>query len=292
MRKTKKYALILFLLLFLVSSVYSIEVSLKLSGGLSFLRLENTNSVLQDWAEWHKKNAENNKWTLLKGEVANFRSAFDFEGEIIVSITSFLAIGFGAGYIYGELSEEKTEVSTEQPQNILYNTHPTKASALPLTFSGYIMIPVKNKLKFFLKGGTGFIWAKFIEREGKVRIEKEKIEETSEKTFSYFRSKSASARGSVSLGSFGIMYELEPGLLIFVEGSGRLAKITGFQGENKAGTSGSLFYYEKFQPDLDFWQTKYEISKKEPFGPNFRSVQEAVVDFSGFSFKIGLIIKF
>ena len=67
------------------------------------------------------------------------------------------------------------------------------------------------------------------------------------------------------------------------------SELGGFYGENGIGT---LYSFEQFDPKLDFWQLKYQILSEEPSGEDIRSAQEAEVDFSGLSVKLGLIIKF
>lgn len=271
-------------MLFLISWAHSIELSLKLSGGLSYINLKNTNRTLQDWSEWQKREADYRKnWSFLGGEVRGFHSGFDFEGEIIVSFTPHLAAGVGTGYIHGELNEEKTEITLEKVLGTYIYVRPTKVSAFPLTLSGYYFFPLK-KVNFFIKGGAGIIWAKYIDREGNKK--------TSATKFAYHQLQRTSAKGSTLFGGLGIMYDMEPGMRFFVEGSARLAKISGFHGENKEGDTGILYFFEEYDPDLDFWQAKNRISADEPSGENIRSVEEATVDFSGFSVKIGIIIKF
>jgi hypothetical protein len=72
----------------------------------------------------------------------------------------------------------------------------------------------------------------------------------------------------------------------------RRAKIQGFSGGNQSETTGTLYYFEEYIPDLDLWQAKNEIRAEMPTGSNYRSVSETVVDFSGLSVKIGFMIKF
>ena len=88
------------------------------------------------------------------------------------------------------------------------------------------------------------------------------------------------------------MFETEVGVRFFVEGLYRNAKIQGFTGETELEGQGTLYYFEEYIPELDFWQAKNEIRAEKPSGPNIRSVSEAVVDFGGFSVTIGFIIRF
>jgi hypothetical protein len=71
-----------------------------------------------------------------------------------------------------------------------------------------------------------------------------------------------------------------------------MAKINGFQGETHEGETGELYFFEEYSSDIDFWQAKFQMLTEGPSGDNFRSAKKAVVDFSGYSVKIGLLIKF
>jgi hypothetical protein len=49
---------------------------------------------------------------------------------------------------------------------------------------------------------------------------------------------------------------------------------------------------EEYDSGLDLWQAKYQIFAEPPSGENYREVRQGMVDFSGFSVKIGIMIKF
>lgn len=293
MKKIIKPALTLSLLLLFATVTSGIELSLKLSGGLSYLNLGTSNIAYQEWISKHKESASQKDWGFIGGDTQAFHNAFDFEGEIFLSITSNIAISFGAGYIYGDLAKEKTEISVERLARTDIHIRPTITSAYPLTFSGYFLIPFKGKVSLFLRAGTGLLWAKYIEREGVYIIRDEDDDvDPSKRKYDFHTSKSASSRGSLFHGGLGMMYEIEPGLFFFIEGAGRLAKVKGFFGENEAGDSGTLFYLEEYFNTLKIWQKKYDIYEEVPEGKRYRNVKEAVIDFSGFSVQIGLKIRF
>jgi hypothetical protein len=89
--------------------------------------------------------------------------------------------------------------------------------------------------------------------------------------------------------------------IVFVlEGQGRYAKIGGFKGdkENKihsppmeSSVKGKLYYFEWF-PWTYKWYPMIDLSDEEPSGDKIRSVREAKVDFSGFTFRAGIKINF
>lgn len=258
------------------------ELSLKISGGINSLKLEDINRSLQDWAGWWKKKAENNENWNFEGEVEKFERGFNFEGELVFNIIRYLAVGFGSGIIYGEIIGDKTEITVRSPAGTDILVHPQKVAAYPLNFTGYLLLPL-GKFTIYLKGSTGLLWATYVNREGTRRLPEE--------TFG-FTSKIAKAKGNSSEKGIGLSVELDPYARLFIEGTARQAEITGFQRETEEDGKETLFFYEEYDSELDLWQSKFHILAEKPTGENFRSVKEAIVDFSGFSVKIGLIIKF
>jgi len=283
---TRRKCFLVFLIMFISSSMcFSIDMKFKFSGGLSRLNLRDINKSLKDWKEGLELEATNtNNWNFIGGEVSDFHSAYEFEGEFMIFPTSNLSVSLATGYIYGEIAQKETELFIERPVGMYTYIRPTKASAIPLVLNLYYFYPIQKKLHIFLKGGSGILWARYVEREGR------KLE-TAEK-FSYPILQTTSATGQLFLGTIGITYAFQPGISLFVENSYRFAKVSGFKGENKVGENGTLFYFEEYNPDFNFWQAKNFLLSQEPSGENFRSVQKVVVDFSGFSIKIGFMINF
>ncbi|UCE41992.1 MAG: hypothetical protein JSV17_03155 [Candidatus Aminicenantes bacterium] len=265
--------------------VLGLELNLKLSGGYAYLDLKNINLGVESWSEWIEREAgENKNWLYLGKNVQSLHSGIHLEGEILLSFSSRLGISLGTGYIYGDLKEKETEVLVQRPTGILSQVFPVTVNAYPIVLSGYYFIPLSSKFHIYARGGGGLAWAKYVYREAK------KLESAAK--YNYFRLGRASASGPILLGGLGFVYETEIGVRFFVEGLMRTAKIQGFSGENELEDKGTLYYFEEYSPDLDFWLTKNEIRTEKPSGPYFRSVSEAVVDFSGFSVKIGFIIRF
>ncbi|MFW6160022.1 MAG: hypothetical protein ACOC57_02650, partial [Acidobacteriota bacterium] len=148
----------------------------------------------------------------------------------------------------------------------------------------YAYLPLTSRLKLFLKGGGGYLWAKYIEQNG--------LKLVSDKRFSYSESYNTSGSSPLVQAGLGMRLELKPNLSLVVEGQIRKARVKGFTGENKAGDEGTLYFIEELQEESDSWLVKHLLSSEFPEGENIRSVKDAVVDFSGFSLKIGFIINF
>jgi hypothetical protein len=266
-------------------SAQGFELDFKLSGGYAYLGVESINRGITDWAEWRKREAEENQnWQYLGQNVKNLHPGIHLEGEILLSFSRHFGISLGTGYIYSDMIEKDTEVLVQRVAGPLSQVYPTTVSAYPIVLSGYYFIPLNTRLQFYLRGGGGYAWAKYVNREAK------KLE--SAEKYNYFRLERASATGPIYLGGGGFVYETEIGVRFFLEGLVRIAKIQGFSGENEQEETGMLYYFEEYNPEIDFWQAKNETRAEKPSGLNFRSVSETVVDFSGFSVKIGFIIRF
>lgn len=249
------------------------------------MKLDDINHSLKGWAEqWKRITLSRDDWEFAGGGAGKLNIGYDFEGEIIVSFSPHLAASFGVGLIYGELAEEKIEVFIDVDSSTNSITRPTKVNARPLTLSGYFIYPLGKKLDIFIKGGAGLVWTKYTEREGGKSLTAD--------NYNYWWHQKASAQGPVFLGGLGIIYRIDSSLGFFIEGGARWAKISGFRGETPEGEEGDLYFFEEYDSDFDSWQAKYMISTEKPTGDNLRSVKKAVVDFSGFSAKIGLLIKF
>jgi len=276
---------ILFLLFVSGMPAHSLELDFKLSGGYAYMDAGNINRGLEDWAGWRKREAEEDKnWMYLTQNVKSLHSGIQLEGELLLSISSRLGISLGAGYLYGDLKEKDSEVLIQRVAGPLSQVHPITMSAYPLVLSAYYFFPLNSALRFYIRGGGGLAWVKYVNREAK------KLE--SAENYNYFRLERATAQGPIIQGGFGLVYQTEIGVRFFIEALARSARIRGFTGENEAEEPGTLYYFEEYLPDFDLWQAKNEIREEKPSGPNFRSVSEAVVDFSGLSVKIGFIIRF
>jgi hypothetical protein len=283
----KKYAFRLCVgCVFLLSSLcFGVEIQLRLSSGLRRIYPDEINLALAAWGERIAREASTQPgWSLESGKVPSLRLGFTFEGELTLFLTRRLALGLSAGYLYGDLSEEDTLLVVREADGTYDRARPTKVSGYPVTFLGYIVFPLGSKFDIYLKGGGGFIQAKYVEREA--------VRREGETKFSYSTLTMAEARRSTYLGGVGFDYRFDPSFGFFVEAAMQSAQVGGFSGENEAGEMGRLYFFEEYLPQLDFWQATVRVLPEAPAGENYRSVREATVDFSGFSVKIGMLVKF
>jgi hypothetical protein len=283
---TKKTLALFLAVLFLLPLLSDcLEIQLRLSSGLRRMKLDEPNLVLAGWGERIRREASlQPNWSLESGDISPLHFGFSFEGELTVFLASRLAVGINAGYIYRELNEQATLFSVSKVDATYNYAKPTEVSAYPLTFLGYLFSPLGSKFHIYFKGGGGIIQAKYIDREA--------VKKADEAKFSYPALALAEARGSTYLGGIGLDYKFDPSIGFFIEATAQSAKVSGFSGKNTLGEKGNLYFFEEYAPQLDFWQAKMQVLPQEPAGENIRSVREATADFSGFSVKIGLLLKF
>ena len=263
----------------------AVEFSLKISAGPDFLSPDEVNATSKSWERWQILNSEDTpNWTFLGGEVSEISLSYNFEIELLVSLSSRFAAGIASGYIFGDVSEEATTLSIERVLGIFESAKPAKMSAIPLILSAYYFQPITSSLRLYARAGAGLLWATYVEREANRKKDTEK--------YSYPLMLEASARDAAYLLALGLLFETEPGIQFFIEGSWRRAKLGGFAGEDQSGTEGTLFFFEEYDSSLDFWQGKYKILAEKPDGENFRGVKEGEIDFSGFAVKLGIMIRF
>jgi hypothetical protein len=157
-------------------------------------------------------------------------------------------------------------------------------SAYPFLVSGYFSLPLGQKLSAYLRAGVGVIQGAYIAREAQKK--------STDKRFVYTAYDNAKARGPTYLGGIGLNYSFDESLGFFIEAAVRSARVAGLTGESLLLKNGTLYSYEEYVPQARSWRPTMHVRPEEPSAGNFRNVREATVDFSGYSIKIGLILKF
>jgi hypothetical protein len=266
----------------MVPSAHAMEIGLKIAGGLSFFNPADVNRTLLDWVEWQKRDIAARGWTLMSAMEPQVKRGIEFEGELVFSLNKRFAISLGTGFIYTDLKTTQTEVRLQRPAGETIKVQPRTMSALPVMLCGYVRFPFTPLLSAYLKGGGGWLWAKYVQRQGIRNIENEK--------FNYQRDERSSGRGPAYVGGLGLAFDTESGIRFFLEGTYRWAKIKDFEGESQSDVKGPLFYYE--DNDYDFWQAKLHVHEQEPSAEYIRSQKKGEIDFSGFSLKLGIMLRF
>ena len=280
----KNFLLIIIFLSF-TSFSYSLELNLKLSGSLNYFNLNHINLSLQSREQLIRKSADfYQDWVFKEGQIKDFHLGTYFEGEFLLFFSPRIAAGISTGYLYGDISEKKTSMFISRKSDTYIFMDPITINAFPLNVAAYYFFPIQNKLKLFVKEGAGLLWTKFVERKETKKMPANK--------FTFLLLQKATSLGKSFFSSIGLVYEAEEGIHFFIEGQFRLAKISNFQGELKGGEKATLYYFEEYDSDLDFWESKNQLFQEKPSGETFRSVEKTVIDLSGISLILGFSFKF
>lgn len=285
MKKALAVAALSTVLFVLPSSSRGLDIQLRLSSGLWQMNLGEVNAALVGWRDGLKQSADADpNMQFVSGDARRLRLGVDFEAELVLSFSRWIKLGLSAGYGYGSLAEEATLVTVEQAGTLFERARPTKVSAYPFLVSGYFNVPLGRKFNVYLRAGVGAIQARYVSREALKKI--------TDTRFTYPAYDNAKTGGLTYLGGFGLSYSFDQSLGFFIEAAARSARTDGLTGENRLEQKGTLYSYEEYLPQSGFWRPTMHVLPEEPVGINIRNVHAAVVDFSGYSIKIGLFLKF
>lgn len=285
MKKALAVAALSIVLLILPSSSRGLDIQLRLSSGLWQMNLGEVNAALTGWRDGLKQSADiDPNMQFVSGDTSRLRLGVDFEAELLLSFSRWIKLGLSAGYGYGSLAEEATLLTIEQAGTLFERARPTKVTAYPLLVSGYFNVPLGPKFNVYLRAGVGTIQARYVSREAQKKI--------TETRFTYPAYDNAKAGGLTYLGGFGLSYSFDQSLGFFIEAVARSARVDGFTGENRLEQKGTLYSYEEYLPQSGFWRPTMHVLPEKPGDANVSNVREATVDLSGYSIKIGLLLKF
>ena len=284
LKRNRKSILIAGILIVFTSTLYGYEFQVRLSGGLNYLGLKDVNSALRGWEDGLRREAVRQSWKTEGGAVPEFHGGFEFQAELIFLLTPRLGIGLGSGYIHKETLEKDAALTIVKGTVTYLYARLTKVSAVPLDLTAYYFIPLGRDFHIYLKAGAGYLNARYVDREANKKIE--------DSRYVYPTLAFAKAGGPSFQGGVGLAYQIEPFMGFFLEAAWRLARPGSFTGENKAGEQGTLYYFEEYNPDLDFWQARMQVLPQPPAGERIRSAGKAVIDLSGASVRVGISLKF
>lgn len=260
------------------------KFGVKLSGGMNYLLVGDPNASLKGLADFLKDQASLGD-DIPEGEFKKIRFGLNLEGDVIFYLTPRFGISLGSGYIYGMKGGDINKIISGGQTF----TKEVKVSAIPVRLGVYYSLPLSSRTRFFLNGGVSYYFAKWSEAY------------RNEWSGGWFTTiQEAKASGIGFQGGVGFELNLVSHIAIVFEGQGRYAKIGGFEGDSEfrasipgwdSSTEGSLYYFE-WQPWTENWYPMVDMSEEEPSGDRIRKVREAKVDFSGFTFRVGIKINF
>lgn len=266
--------------------------SFKLTVGYGSMAVGDLNAVIESTEKYFSL-YESEK----EGGLKELGRGLEYEGELIVDITEHFGFGIGAGYI---TREEQSKVSWGS----ISSSHHHEIRAVPIKLTAYYSTPIASRLNFYLSGGIGYyigkidyntlwewqIWFDDFIFENKTETDIE----TKDNVLGFH-------------GGFGVEYNVAKDIAIFIEGTARYAKISDWKGDQTSKsfgeiyekTSGILWYYEYPyfffyypEPDPDKYFSDLIIGEEKPNFEYIRNARKAEGDFSGFSLRAGIKIKF
>ena len=214
----------------------------------------------------------------------DFNSGFEVVADIVYNLTSKFGIGLGAGYV--NLSQQSLLLFN--PPNMFQgnqaHTAP-KVQAYPIRLGAFFNFPLHRLVNLTLDTGAALYITKY----------------TYTRVTNWYPidliNQNAHATGIGFHGGVGFEINFHPRAALILEGRGRYAKISGFNGKSNIRISinppyeikdiqekGTLYYIEgDGHPFLAFFE-------QEPTG--YETVRKATLDLSGFIFQAGIKVKF
>lgn len=267
--------------------------SIKFTGGYGNMAVGDINAVLE--GQENLFNYYSSVTGVAKeGEFKELNRGFEYECEFIIDIAEHFGIGIGAGYIQREQPNEFTiEMGEFNEYSYTSSSLNPKLSAIPIKLTFYYFFPISTRLNLFLNGGIGYYFGKInysvrdeVQMGDWQRVHLEEIE--------------AQDNGLGFHGGIGFEFGVIKNLAFFMEGAGRYAKLKDWEGDETFTSNGDV---ERSAGNLWHYGIPYgengrkyfswmDIEDEKPTGPDIRNVRRAEVDYSGFSFRFGLKIKF
>jgi hypothetical protein len=266
-----------------------IGLSVKLSGGLSYFGSGDIDRGTMGIFDSTADVLSSAGYTLDKRSDP-FHAGVDVSGDLIYFIKPRIGIGLGVGYIHATVKNLLIVTGKELPTEEQISSSP-KINAVPIRLGLFFKFPIRRLFSLSLSGGPSLYLIEY-----SYALDTEWEDMTS--VFHQATAKSLGFHGEIGLG-----VNLNRRVVFFIEGQGRYAKISNFEGEEK--TKELVFYKEEKYVGYDYVITEEKgklyymedgqypylaIREEEPSG--FKNMRKATLDLSGISLRAGLIIKF
>jgi hypothetical protein len=269
----------------LVPDIPAVELHFRASGGIVRSRFGDIDQARRDWsASWQAAVAKLPGWGFEQTGRLGQSGCASFGGELSATFGGRWAVGLGLGLWYSDFVDLDGPLYVQKPDAKIEYMSPTKVAAYPVYLFGEYAFPLAKTWEVYLRGGMGFVRAKYVHRE--------KFRDLKDVDPGVSLSELASSGGGVLLAGAGVRYPVGADLGLFVEAGYVMAKVSPFEGDLGAETTGRLYYYQEYDSALDLWQTKLRLQAEEPAGFAYRAVRKANIDLSGLSLRAGLMMRF
>ncbi|MDP2915669.1 MAG: hypothetical protein Q8O91_09480 [Candidatus Aminicenantes bacterium] len=269
----------------LTAAPASAAVSVKLTGGLTYLFENDYNSGVRGAYDFLKDNYES-----VTGLFRPLSLGGSGAVEVIVPFDDRLGLGFGAGVF---------QVSVKNRFDYAWwvytgtESYEPRLTVIPITLNLHYHRPLGNALDVDLFGGAGGYLMRF----------ENKSSSTSD-FFAYDREKTFMAQKMVFGLQTGISLEIKviPHVAVVLQSEARLAKATYIQGDwteeeswflgnrREEGQNGIFWFYDK--TDVNGTYPQVAFATTQPSDPAFANIRKGTFDLSGLSAAAGIKITF
>lgn len=207
--------------------------------------------------------------------------SYIYGGEASIPIGSNFYLGVGIDFYRGG---RESLLELQESPAIEIRTHP-KIQALPIRlFISYY--PLKS---FYIKTGIEYYFAKC-----------EYFYRYLEDTYWKEWHGTAKTQGSGILGAIGVDLEVASWVTFNIEATGRIAKISGFEGSDRSIDSndieyienGTLYFYKAKGTSEESFPLLFIRFREPTVDVNVSDPRRAIIDFSGVSLKAGFKLRF
>jgi opacity protein-like surface antigen len=216
--------------------------------------------------------------------VNDFENFSKYFAELIWGVSRRFGLGLGIGSL---TKSEKSTIELE-PYSFLVGNFDFKLSSTALTLSAYYLYPLTAKVAVILKGGPGYFW-------GRGRYIMSVLGSGEDQTFNGdIRDRAPGFQGSL-----GLEFKISNHISLFAEGSGRLVKLSNWQGDQTVAdhgisrtiTSAPVWHMTEQYSGLGVFFNSIYFGP-EPHGPSVKDVRRFEVDLSGLAIQLGVRIGF
>lgn len=286
------------ILLFLVSSGFSQQSSITVSGGIGYATGGDLNKTIKGVSDYRLDIGG------ASGELKPVNLGMNFNIEFMYHFNPNFGLGLGVGYFRGSKASGPSsynyniEISGDLiSASDSYSITPT-ISAIPITLNLHYFLPVGPKLNFDLYAGGGYYITMLDFRStefASITNLDSPLSVTEDFTFN------ATKGGPGLQAGIGFEFEVAPKVAIVLNAFGRYASVSGFKGKYTFKDRGDVTSDESGS-DYTFWSydekinskvyTQYDFYSEKTSWPDISNVKEATIDLTGFGATLGIRFKF
>lgn len=271
------------------------RIDIRFTGGLGYLDGGDASANRTAYTAYMRdRERQPGSGMSIEGETESIHAGTNWEADAVYKLNSRLGIGFGVGYIHAGKDKGQSRMVSRWPERVVTVDRGTMLSAVPIKLGVFYSLLQGGKFHVVVNAGTAYYLATW----------RESMDYLSEAPGPSYWGKyvtKANGGGIGFHGGLGLEYRLSRNMAFVVEGIGRYARFGGFEGEysekNSSGADvndpGKLYYYEwSFDNNTYPW---LELFDRDPNQLNFsnpvKNIRDAVMDFSGFSLRVGIKIS-